>query len=373
MKVLVTGSQGYIGKTLCWWLKNAGHEVVEFTKETTFEEMAEQLSDIKFIVHLAGVTHKGDSTEYIRGNYDLTVRLVEKIVASGYDIPIIYASSEKALEDNEYGRAKRMTEDYLLGCPLLVYVFRLDNVIGLGRRDENDSFVSVMADNIINGIEYKIDEPSKKFTWISVFQVCETFEKVINNNYEADDSTILTIPGTEATLRYIEDWYKLFNKHPFIFPTLKDPFIYSLYLLFISHRSDFVYPFVEQSDDNGTYSEVIRSSEGHIALNLVRPGCYVGDCYHIKKVKDFIPIIGNALIRTRKYDQEDITDNKGNPDKPTIIRVLPGCAYRICNEGESTILVMSWCNELDVEGDADIYDEPVEKVEVVEEAEHYYY
>ena len=54
MKILVTGSNGFIGKNLCLFLKERQYEVLGFDRNT--EESLESLvNKCDFVMHLAGI------------------------------------------------------------------------------------------------------------------------------------------------------------------------------------------------------------------------------------------------------------------------------------------------------------------------------
>ena len=55
MKVLVTGSNGFIGKHICLRLKKEGYDVLKFDIENSDEDLKKAVECADFIVHLAGV------------------------------------------------------------------------------------------------------------------------------------------------------------------------------------------------------------------------------------------------------------------------------------------------------------------------------
>jgi len=117
MKILVTGSNGFIGKNLIVFLKRKGYEVLSFDIDT--KEPLESLVDkADFIIHLAGVNRPLTIEEFYDGNTNLTKKLVDIVKASNKNIPIIYSSSIQAALDNDYGRSKKQAEDLLISSGL---------------------------------------------------------------------------------------------------------------------------------------------------------------------------------------------------------------------------------------------------------------
>lgn len=68
MKVLVTGSDGFIGKNLCVSLsRNAEVEAIRFSRQDSIEELPGLVEKSDFIFHLAGVNRPKDDTEFLVG------------------------------------------------------------------------------------------------------------------------------------------------------------------------------------------------------------------------------------------------------------------------------------------------------------------
>ena len=65
MKLLVTGSDGFIGKNLKIYLKEKGHKIIEFTRSDSIDELKNKISKVEAIFHLAGVnrTNKNELLE----------------------------------------------------------------------------------------------------------------------------------------------------------------------------------------------------------------------------------------------------------------------------------------------------------------------
>ena len=83
MKILVTGAKGFVGKNLCWALKNiqAGKDktnpnltvevVFEFDLDSTPEELDTWCKDCDFVFNLAGVNRPKEQSEFMEGNFGL--------------------------------------------------------------------------------------------------------------------------------------------------------------------------------------------------------------------------------------------------------------------------------------------------------------
>jgi lipopolysaccharide/colanic/teichoic acid biosynthesis glycosyltransferase/nucleoside-diphosphate-sugar epimerase len=81
MKVLVTGTTGFVGRTLLGDLRDAGHEVVKYNRSHDLEM---DFSGIDVVIHLAAKVHQFAPAPYLDykvSNVDLTEFLIKKSIA----------------------------------------------------------------------------------------------------------------------------------------------------------------------------------------------------------------------------------------------------------------------------------------------------
>ena len=72
-KILVTGSNGFVGKNTVVALKEANqYEILTIDRNNTEEELKKSVIDADFIVHLAGVNRPKENKEFYEGNGGLT-------------------------------------------------------------------------------------------------------------------------------------------------------------------------------------------------------------------------------------------------------------------------------------------------------------
>jgi UDP-glucuronate 4-epimerase len=136
MKILVTGSSGFIGSHLCKKLRDDGHWVFEWdsvidkkVEDLTFDELVNSemvnsemekafkitITDVTAIIHLAAradvrASFK-DPQAYWKNNVEPTTKLQQLCFNSG--IPLIYASSSCAKKwwMSPYGTTKKVNEE----------------------------------------------------------------------------------------------------------------------------------------------------------------------------------------------------------------------------------------------------------------------
>ncbi len=159
MKILLTGSKGFIGKHLSFWLLRQGFEVLGLDFDNS-NELPLLLNQADFIIHLAGVNRPQSSNEFYEGNYNLTMKIVDLLKQNSKNTPLIFASSTQANLDNDYGKSKRLAEQYLLESGLPVYVYRLANVFGKWGKPNYNSVCATYCYNIAHNLPIQIRDPN---------------------------------------------------------------------------------------------------------------------------------------------------------------------------------------------------------------------
>ena len=152
MKILVTGSAGFIGRNLTAHLSRLPEfECLEFDRTKTDSRLRELLAEADGVVHLAGVNRPTDPAEFDQVNAGLTARVCEHLEALGKPVPILLASSAQAQLDNPYGASKRAAEtivrEYGRRVSASVAISRLPGVFGKWCRPHYNSVVATFCHN----------------------------------------------------------------------------------------------------------------------------------------------------------------------------------------------------------------------------------
>ena len=114
MKIIITGSRGFIGTHLKNSLQD--HDIVEWDTKIDKDIKSFVLpSDVSFVVHLAGLIDVRDSInipdEYWLNNVTYSKRIFD--LCNQEDVPVVYASSAAVKEwwRSPYGTTKRVLEE----------------------------------------------------------------------------------------------------------------------------------------------------------------------------------------------------------------------------------------------------------------------
>lgn len=185
MRILVTGSSGFIGQHLCDFLESKGIEVLPISLRS--DDWVERIDiSSNAIIHLAGKAHDTTNTsnpeEYYIINRDLTIQLFEKFLSSDIQ-DFIYFSSVKAVADEvsgtltektepnpltPYGKSKLGAEKYIQSCNIpegkRVFILRPCMVHGPG----NKGNLNLLYNVVDKGIPWPLAAFSNKQSLLNI-------------------------------------------------------------------------------------------------------------------------------------------------------------------------------------------------------------
>ena len=201
MNVLVTGSNGFIGKNMVTWLGRLPDvRVLGFDQDNTPQELAEALAGADLVYHLAGVNRPDSEDEFRIGNVDLTAQICNRLLALGRATPIVLSSSIQAELDNAYGISKRQAEAvvvrYAETSGARCTIFRLKNVFGKWCRPNYNSVVATFCHNIAHDLPITISDPGRDLELVHVDDVVEAFISEIRRSGIRDQE-----PGDRSWLQ----------------------------------------------------------------------------------------------------------------------------------------------------------------------------
>ncbi len=361
MKVLITGSNGFIGKNLKAHLcEREDLEIIEFDKEDSFDKIEKRINEIDFIFHLAGVNRPQTSEEFYEGNSDLTKKIVDLI--KDKEIPLLVTSSIQAIKDNDYGKSKKIAEDYIKENLSKYYIFRLHNVFGKWCQPNYNSVVATFCYNIANDLDITINDESTSLDLIYVDDICYEFEKILNGKDPSEqiDGICYINPRYNVTLEYIAKKLYEFKEsmNSIYVPNTGDEFTKKLYSTFISYLPlEKTYCSAKKNvDERGSFTELVRTKEcGQFSVSFSKSGIVRGNHYHHTKLERFIVIKGKAKIGfTNVIDgshYEFIVDDSDIK----VVTIPVGYTHNIENIGDDEMILAIWCNELFDKAKPDTY------------------
>ena len=350
MKVLVTGANGFIGQHMTLALKRKGYEVLAYDIENSVKELEKFVNCADFVIHLAGVNRPLDSKEFYDGNTNLTKRLVDLIKDSKRCIPIIFSSSIQAGLNNDYGKSKKLAEDYLLTSGLPVYVYRLNNAFGKWCKPNYNSVCATFCYNIANNLPIEVRDPNYIVHFNYIEDIVNKFVEVIDDNTHPGSKGILSVePVYNCSLGKLSELIYYFKKEiesDRHLPVIHNDFELKLFKTFCDYLSVDGYSFNYSQDERGSFEELYKSKKwGQISENIAFPGITKGGHYHTYKKEIFYTIIGKCEIVQRNIKTNETLKNVVSSDKPEPIEIKVGYTHQITNIGKEDSHTLMWISE----------------------------
>lgn len=369
-KVLITGSDGFIGKNLLVDLKHSNSfEIIRYDIEHDRAYLKEALKDIDFVFHLAGVNRPEGNEEFSEGNIELTRFLVDSLIENNNLVPVVLTSSTQAEMDNPYGKSKLEAEHIIMDYIQKGgkgYIFRLTNVFGKWCKPDYNSVVATFCHNIATGKEISISNPDKMLELVHIDDIIADFTNLLKNPELNGSDKILTVePIYSVTLGKLADMIRSFREisRSCMIPDLKDDFTRKLHSTYLSYVpiNEAKYPLELRTDERGYIFELIKSdSLGQIFVSRTKPGITRGNHFHHLKNEKFCVIDGNAIIKSRHLITNEIYSFEVSGDKPEVVNILPGYTHSITNTGNTELITLFWANEPFNQEKPDTYFEKVE-------------
>lgn len=372
MRVLITGASGFVGRNLQLRLRERRDvQVVCFTRDQHSKQLAGLLDGVDFVFHLAGVNRPKDPKEFTTGNADLTRELCKAVAAvarlTGRTIPILYASSTQASQDNAYGRSKREAEDALMATaqdPLVpVHLFRLPNVFGKWCLPNYNSVVATFCHNIARDLPIQVNDPQATLTLVYIDDVIGQFVQLMDGAVpKAGSDGFATVrPCYDTTVGELAALIRSFreSRRSLVMERVGAGLVRALYATYVSYLpvDAFAYDVPQHEDRRGVFVEMLKTPDcGQFSFFTAHPGVTRGGHYHHSKTEKFLVIKGQARFRFRHMETGQMHELETSGNRPQVVETVPGWTHDITNTGADEMVVMLWANEIFDRTRPDTYD-----------------
>lgn len=386
MKILVTGSKGFVGKNLCVQLNNIKDgkarcygdvtvdAVYEYDVDSTPKQLDEYCKNADFVFNLAGVNRPQNQEEFMQGNFGFASTLLDMLKKHNNTCPVMLSSSQQAsltgrFGNSEYGRSKKAGEDLFLeygketGARMLVY--RFPNLFGKWCRPNYNSAVATFCNALANDLPYTVNDPSVELELLYIDDlVDEMIAGLQGKEHHCEFEGLDVLPQADGrycyvpithkvTLGEIVELLKQFADQPktLMIPEIGDgTFAKKLYSTYLSYlpKDKVAFPLKMNVDDRGSFTELIHTlNAGQVSINISKPCITKGQHWHNTKWEFFIVVAGHGLIQERKLGTDEIIEFEVSGDNIQCIHMLPGYTHNIINLSETENLVtVMYCNEI---------------------------
>ncbi len=354
MRVLVTGSNGFIGKNLMVRLSELDAQVEIYTRKNSIQDLPKLIRKVDFIIHLAGENRPIDEIFFETVNAGLTSSICKAIRSTGKKIPIILASSTQAVRDNAYGKSKLSAEKIVselvddIGNP--VYIYRLPGVFGKWCKPNYNSVVATFCHNISHNLSVQVDDPSFELNLIYIDDLVEEFISVIQGE-RSDKKELSVQPEYKVKLGDLATQIKLFkeSRDSLISERVSSGFVRKLYSTYVSYFSpeQFSYSIPSYGDERGMFAEMLKTKDsGQFSFFTSGPGVTRGGHYHHSKTEKFLVIQGRARFGFKHIVSNESYEIVTTSKELKIVETVPGWSHNITNIGTEKMVVMLWANEI---------------------------
>lgn len=412
MKILVTGAKGFVGKNLCWALKNIQarkdkthpgltvEAVYEYDLDSTPEELNAWCKECDFVFNLAGVNRPKEQSEFMEGNFGFASTLLDTLKKHHNASPVMLSSSQQAsltgrFGNSEYGRSKKAGEDLFLEyereflCPAesaesglkpRVLIYRFPNLFGKWCRPNYNSAVATFCNAFANDLPYTVNDPSVELELLYIDDlVDEMIAGLQGKEHHCEFDGLDVLPQAygkycycpithHVTLGEIVELLKSFTEQP---KTLMIPEIpvgsfakklYSTYLSYLPYEKT-AFDLKMNVDERGSFTELVHTlNAGQVSINISKPGITKGQHWHNTKFEQFIVVKGHGLIQQRNLNdpEEKVFEWEVDGNHIQAVHMLPGYTHNIINLSETEDLVtVMYCNEIFSPNKPDTFFEPV--------------
>ncbi len=399
MKVLVTGSKGFVGRNLCAQLRNIQEGKVkcyealtlsviyEYDIDSTQEELEEACKNCDFVFNLAGVNRPQSQEEFMQGNFGFASTLLDTLKKYNNTCPVMLSSSAQAslsgrFGNSNYGRSKKAGEDLFLsysdetGSRVLIY--RFPNLFGKWCRPNYNSVIATFCNNIANDLPIQVNDPAVELELLYIDDlVDEMMVALKGEEHRCEFKGLAVIPSNEGkycycpithnvTLGEIVELLNKFKEQPKSLLIPEIPFnsfakkLYSTYLSYLPKEKT-SFELKMNVDARGSFTELLKTVNcGQFSVNISNPGVTKGQHWHNTKWEFFIVVRGKALIQQRRIDSDEVLNFEVSDEKMEAVHMLPGYTHNIINLSDTeTLITLMWANEALDSNKPDTYFLPV--------------
>ena len=373
MKVLVTGSNGFIGKNLCVALSSR-HDIEFFGYEgdSPREDLEKALGQVDILFHLAGVNRPQRVEDFEIGNAGFTRDICFSLISQGRSPKIILSSSIQAALENPYGRSKRGAEEavrsYCQKTGATGVIYRLKNIFGKWCRPNYNSVTATFCQNIAHNLPIQISDPQNVLDLTYIDDVVEAFlAELAGAGTEPGGFRFAEpLPSHQITLGELARLIQSFHDHrqTLLLPDLSNRFIQALYATYLSYLEpgDFAYSLDIKQDNRGALAEFIKApTSGQIFISRTRPGITRGDHYHDTKTEKFLVLEGEAVISLRAIGSSQVVEFTVQGNEFRVVDIPPGYAHTITNVGNGELVTLFWASQVFDPAHPDTYPLQVER------------
>lgn len=373
IRIGITGKAGFIGSHLSnnIYLNKDKYELIDF-EDSFFESEDKLVSFVKscdYIVHLAALNRHSEPDKILKINISLVEKLLSAIDKTGVKPHIIFSSSTQEDRENAYGKSKKRGRELFeqwanknnAGFTGLI----IPNVFGPFGVPFYNSFISTFSYQLTHN-QIPVIEIDAEIGFIFIDELVKHIINIFESGKPGIE--IFKVPETSnakvsEVLSILKNFKELYFDHGIV-PDLSNKFRINLFNTFRSYidlHNHFPFKYKLNKDARGIFVETMKlNTGGQVSFSTTIPGITRGNHFHTRKIERFAVVKGEALIKMRKINTDEIFEFKLDGSTPSFVDMPIWCTHNITNIGSEELITLFWINEFYDEKDADTYFEKVE-------------
>ena len=372
IKVGITGRSGFIGTHLSNFisLRKEKYQLVDF-EDNYFEDpsiLNEFVKKCDVVVHLAALNRHNDADVIYKTNISLVQKLINALEVTKSVPHIIFSSSTQEEKANVYGKSKlegrELLENWADKSGGRFTGLIIPNVFGPFGNPFYNSFIATFSYQLTHNIDPKIEIDSE-VSLIFVNELVDEILKIIDSDGDKISRIRLSETSRLKVTEVLNILLSFRNEYlnQGIISSLDTKFKVNLFNTFRSYidlKNFFPFLYKINKDDRGLFVEILKLySGGQISYSTTKPGITRGNHFHTRKIERFAVIQGEAIIRMRKINTQEIFEFKLDGNNPSFVDMPIWFTHNITNVGSTELITLFWINEFFNPDDPDTYYEEV--------------
>jgi len=351
MNILITGSRGFIGKNLFFYLNSKKkYNIYHFNRGDKVNKLEKLINTSDVIFHCAGENRSKKSKDFKISNVDLTKKIVSLLNTKKDKTYLIYTSTKQVSNKKKtiYSSSK-LEAEYVIKKELKKKhkntILRLPNIFGKWAKPNYNSVVATFCFNISRNKKISILS-NKEIEFCYIDDLIENLIDLIENK-----RNIKKFKTFKCKINTLAEKLKKMKKDRLNYLTnfsesKFDKYLYATYLTYIP-RKDITYKLLSHKDYRGDFIELFKHpNNGQISYFSINPKVNRGGHYHNTKVEKFFIVEGNVIFDFYDLNKRKKFSIKLNSKDKKILETIPGYVHSIRNIEKKISKGIIWSNEV---------------------------
>jgi len=211
--------------------------------------------------------------------------------------------------------------------------------------------VATFCHNIAHDLPISISDPINALELVHIDDIVEHFFRETQTQESAGIYYREVTPTFKITLGRLAELLHSFRemRQSLYLPDLDDLFTRKLYGTYLSYldTDNFAYDLHQRCDPRGCLAEFVKSpGAGQIFVSTTKPGITRGNHYHHTKAEKFLVLQGEAIVRFRHIENEQVLEYPVKGEEFRVIDIPTGYTHSIENVGSTDLVTLFWSSEI---------------------------